>query len=92
MTTLDPSRLPPHFLTPPDQGGLDPNSREIEQIKQRALRRAEQLSNHLSGRGRQRRRPEPHGARAKTCRSIHHPARRPAQYRLGIRLDVRNLH
>jgi len=32
MTTLDPSRLPPHFLTPPDQGGLDPNSREIEQI------------------------------------------------------------
>ena len=38
-------RLPTHFLTPPDQGGLDPNSREIEQIKQRALRRAEQLSN-----------------------------------------------
>ena len=31
-----------------DQGGLDPNSGEIEQIKQRALRRAEQLSNiHL---------------------------------------------
>jgi hypothetical protein len=46
--TLDPSRLPPHFLAPPDQGGLDPNSGEIEQIKQRALRRAEQLSNiHL---------------------------------------------
>jgi hypothetical protein len=45
MTTLDPSRLPPHFLSPPDQGGHDPNSREIEQIKQRALRRAEQLSN-----------------------------------------------
>jgi hypothetical protein len=38
-------RLPPHFLTPPDQAGLDPNPGEIEQIKQRALRRAEQLSN-----------------------------------------------
>jgi hypothetical protein len=45
LMTLDPSRLPPHFLSPPDQGGLDPNSGEIEQIKQRALRRAEQLSN-----------------------------------------------
>jgi hypothetical protein len=45
VMTLDPSRLPPHFLTPPDQGGLDPGSGEIEQIKQRALRRAEQLSN-----------------------------------------------
>jgi len=45
VMTLDPSHLPPHFLTPPDQGGLDPNSGEIEQIKQRALRRAEQLSN-----------------------------------------------
>jgi hypothetical protein len=38
-------RRPPHFLTPPDQAGLDPNRGEIEQIKQRALRRAEQLSN-----------------------------------------------
>src|SRR5882724_2113576 len=28
LMTLDPSRLPPHFLTPPDQGGLDPGSRE----------------------------------------------------------------
>ena len=45
VMTLDPSRLPPHFLTPPDQGGLNPGSGEIEQIKQRALRRAEQLSN-----------------------------------------------
>jgi hypothetical protein len=45
VMTLDPSRLPPHFLTPPDQGGLDPGFGEIEQIKQRALRRAEQLSN-----------------------------------------------
>jgi len=38
-------RLPAHFLTAPDHGGLDPNPGEIEQIKQRALRRAEQLSN-----------------------------------------------
>jgi len=45
VMTFDPSRLPPHFLTPPDQRGLDPASGEIEQIKQRALRRAEQLSN-----------------------------------------------
>ena len=45
VMTLDPSRLPPHFLSPPDQGGLDPTPGEIEQIKQRALRRAEQLSN-----------------------------------------------
>ena len=45
LMTLDPSRLPPHFLTPPGQGGRAPNSGEIEQIKQRALRRAEQLSN-----------------------------------------------
>jgi hypothetical protein len=45
VMTLDPSHLSPHFLTPPDQGSLDPNSGEIEQIKQRALRRAEQLSN-----------------------------------------------
>ena len=35
----------PHFLTRPDQGGLDPNPGEIEQIQQRVLRRAEQLSN-----------------------------------------------
>ena len=30
---------------PPDEGGVDPASAEIEQIKRRALRRAEQLSN-----------------------------------------------
>ena len=33
------------FPVPPDEGGLDPASGEIEQIKRRALRRAEQLSN-----------------------------------------------
>lgn len=45
LLTLDPSRLPPPFLTPPDEGGANPASEEIEQIKRRALRRAEQLSN-----------------------------------------------
>ena len=45
VTTMDPSRLPPHFLILPDEGGADPASGEIEQIKRRALRRAEQLSN-----------------------------------------------
>ena len=88
LMTLDPSRLPPHFLAPPDQGGLDPGSGEIEQIKQRAPRRT--TVEHPSGRGRQCRQPEQHGARAKTCRSIHHAARQPAQYRLGVRLVVRN--
>ena len=33
------------FLTSPDAGGVDPASGDIEQIKRRALRRAEQLSN-----------------------------------------------
>ena len=45
VTTMDPSRLPPHFLMLPDEGGADTASEEIEQIKRRALRRAEQLSN-----------------------------------------------
>ncbi len=42
---MDPSRLPPPFLTSSGAGGVDPASQEIEQIKRRALRRAEQLSN-----------------------------------------------
>ena len=42
---MDPSRLPPHFLMLPGEGGADTASEEIEQIKRRALRRAEQLSN-----------------------------------------------
>lgn len=45
LLAMDPSRLPPHFLTPSDQSGIEPASGEIEQIKRRALRRAEQLSN-----------------------------------------------
>jgi hypothetical protein len=44
VASMDPSRLPPHFLILPE-GGADPASGEIEHIKRRALRRAEQLSN-----------------------------------------------
>ncbi len=45
LLAMDPLRLPPHFLTPPDQAGIDPVSGDFEAIKRRALRRAEQLSN-----------------------------------------------
>ena len=45
ILAMNPSRLPPHFLMPPDQSGVDPAVGDIEQIKRRALRRAEQLSN-----------------------------------------------
>jgi hypothetical protein len=45
VLTMDPSRLPPQFRLPTDEHGVDPTSGEIEQIKRRALRRAEQLSN-----------------------------------------------
>jgi hypothetical protein len=45
VLTMDPSRLPPQFPLPTDAHGVDPASGEIEQIKRRALRRAEQLSN-----------------------------------------------
>jgi hypothetical protein len=44
LLAMDPSRLPPNFLAPTDQGGIEPASGAIEQIKRRALRRAEQLS------------------------------------------------
>jgi hypothetical protein len=44
LLAMDPSRLPPYFLTPSDQAGIEPASGDIEQIKRRALRRAEQLS------------------------------------------------
>jgi hypothetical protein len=44
VLSMDPS-LPPHFLMPPDESGVDHASAEIEQIRRRALRRAEQLSN-----------------------------------------------
>jgi hypothetical protein len=45
LLAMDPSRLPPHFLTPSDQAGIEPASGDFETIKRRALRRAEQLSN-----------------------------------------------
>jgi len=35
---------PPPFLTPTDRDGTEPGYAEIEQVKRRALRRAEQLS------------------------------------------------
>ena len=45
LLTLDPVRLLPHFLTPIGGDGTSPGFTDIEQIKRRALRRAEQLSN-----------------------------------------------
>ena len=45
LLAMDPSRLPPNFLTPSDQTGIEPVSGDHEAIKRRALRRAEQLSN-----------------------------------------------
>lgn len=45
LQALDPARLPPNFLTPSDESGFEPAPGDIETIKRRALRRAEQLSN-----------------------------------------------
>jgi hypothetical protein len=45
LLTLDPAPLPPPFLTPSDGNDADTKIEEIEQVKRRALRRAEQLSN-----------------------------------------------
>lgn len=45
VLTMERACLPPHFLMPTDEVGIDPASGDIEQIKRRALRRAEQLSN-----------------------------------------------
>lgn len=45
LMSLDPSHLPPHLLTQPDENDAGPASEEIDQVKHRALRRAEQLSN-----------------------------------------------
>lgn len=45
VLTMERACLPPHFLMPPDEAGVDAASEDIEQIKRRALRRAEQLSN-----------------------------------------------
>jgi hypothetical protein len=44
LLTLGAARLPPPFLTPTDRDGAEPGYAEIEQVKRRALRRAEQLS------------------------------------------------
>jgi hypothetical protein len=45
LLTLDPTRLLPPFLTPADGNDTGTKIEEIEQVKRRALRRAEQLSN-----------------------------------------------
>jgi hypothetical protein len=45
LLTLDPAPLPPPFLTPVDGNDTGTKFEEIEQVKRRALRRAEQLSN-----------------------------------------------
>jgi hypothetical protein len=45
LLTLNPAPLPPPFLTPADGNDTDMKIEEIDQVKSRALRRAEQLSN-----------------------------------------------
>ena len=45
LLTLGTAPLPPPSLTPTDRDGADAENGDIEQIKLRALRRAEQLSN-----------------------------------------------
>jgi hypothetical protein len=45
LLTLGSVPLPSPFLTPTDRDGTEPGYAEIEQVKRRALRRAEQLSN-----------------------------------------------
>jgi hypothetical protein len=45
LMTMDRSLVPPHFLMRVDDGGIAPAPEEIGQIRRRALRRAEQLSN-----------------------------------------------
>ncbi|MBX9648885.1 MAG: hypothetical protein K2X57_17720 [Xanthobacteraceae bacterium] len=45
VTRLDISRLPSNFMELPQEAGPNPAVGDIEQIKRRALRRAEQLSN-----------------------------------------------
>jgi hypothetical protein len=45
LLSLDPAPLPPPFLTPSDGNDADTKVEAIEQVKRRALRRAEQLSN-----------------------------------------------
>ena len=45
LLTMDRSLVPPHFLMRVDDADVAPAPEEISQIKRRALRRAEQLSN-----------------------------------------------
>ena len=45
LLTLGGHPLPPPFLTPTARDGTEPGDTEIEPVKRRALRRAEQLSN-----------------------------------------------
>lgn len=45
LLTLGGAPLPPPFLTPTARDGTEPGDTEIEPVKRRALRRAEQLSN-----------------------------------------------
>ena len=45
LLTLDPAPLPGSFLMPADGNDIDMKIDEIDQVKRRALRRAEQLSN-----------------------------------------------
>ena len=45
LLTLDPARLSAHFLITPGETGVDPAPGDIEEVRCRALRRAEQLSN-----------------------------------------------
>jgi hypothetical protein len=45
LLTLGTVPLSPPFLTPTDRDGTEPGYAEVEQVKRRALRRAEQLSN-----------------------------------------------
>ena len=86
LLAMDPSRLPPNFLTPSDQGGIEPASGTIEadQAPRAATRRT--TVEHLPRRCRQRRGPKQHGARAKTGGAVHHAARGTAQYCRGIGL------
>jgi hypothetical protein len=45
LLTLDPALLPPLFMAPADGNDTGTRLEDIEQVKRRALRRAEQLSN-----------------------------------------------
>ena len=73
----DPGPIPPAAAFPDaaDEGGADHGVRgdRTDQAPRAAPRRT--TVEHLFRRGGKRYRPKQHGARAKTCRSIHHAAR-----------------